>query len=82
MNGYVKSPWSFSELFSTCAKFYWIERETQNDTIVDLNHVEEIYCMAATEANEIFLNTSLILTYSKLVDLINTYEEENGEIFG
>lgn len=81
MNGYVKSPWTSEELFATCAKFYIIEKKDFKHD-VNLNHVEEIYCMAATESTEVFLNTALILSYSKILNMVNKYESEHGEILG
>ncbi len=87
MNGFVKSPWKWNEIFDVCAKFFSVfyrESAKSPSGIVasglDDDLAEELYCMASTESEDIYVNSALIKTYADVIAFVHDYEEKNGEI--
>lgn len=86
MNGFVKSPWKWNEIFDMCAKFFLALSQGQQcnggiiTTTVDVDLVEELYCMVATESEEIYINRDLIKAYCDVCEYVLKYEERSGEI--
>ena len=84
MNGFVKSPWKWNEIFDVCAKFLWafpagIPSQGGVSSVNPLD-VEELYVLSMTEAEDVYLSGSLIVTYLNVVKYVFKYEEVNGEI--
>lgn len=86
MNGYVKSPWQWNEIFDMCAKYYQIIPTITYDMEyfdgINLSRVNELYQLCMTESDCIYLNVSLIKTYHDVCSYVYDYEAENGEITG
>lgn len=81
MNGYVKSPWKWNEIFEVCAKYYFLERnDTSFKHVVHDDDVNELYVLSSTEGKTIYLNSELVETYRRISKAVKIYEENNGEI--
>lgn len=80
-NGYVRSPWSWDVMFEVCAKWYLIFGDEFKGTEFEKN-VNELYVLSSSEADEIYLNADMIVTFSKIGLSVSLYEEDNGEITG
>lgn len=86
MNGCVKSPWQWNEIFDMCTKYYQIIPTNTYDMEyfdgVNLHYVNELYYLCMTESDCIYLNVNLITTFHDVCAYVYSYEDENGEITG
>ena len=80
VNGFVKSPWKWNEIFEVCAKYYIILDQIPELTQVNDDLVNELYVLSSAEGKTIYLNSELIEAYRKISRVVKEHEMENGEI--